>query len=92
MEASWLNQRFRASLPGDSRSGRVDDCTQRSDGAQDNEQRSTTVHALCDITGRALNPGSAQVPPGGSSKSEDGKLVTVKVGQTDGMMGSIRKP
>jgi hypothetical protein len=49
------------------------------------------VHGLCDITSRAIHPGAAQVPPGGSSKSEDYELVTIKVGKTDCVVSAIRK-
>lgn len=50
------------------------------------------MHGLCDITGRAINPGAAQVPPGGSSKSENCELVTIEIGKTNRMMSSIGKP
>jgi hypothetical protein len=50
------------------------------------------VHGLCDVTGRAFNPGAAQIPPGGSSESESDKLVTIKVGKADCVVSSIRKP
>ena len=50
------------------------------------------MHGLCKISGRPINPGAAQIPPGSSPNSEDCELVTVEIGKTNCMVSSIWKP